>query len=57
MEFLYSVKTEHSIRMRDVLSEAKRDKKLASGALVQCENGTQHKNERCFIGSKKGTRN
>ena len=46
---LCSVKTEHSIRMRDALSEAKRDKKLASGALVRCENETQHKNERCFI--------
>lgn len=31
---LHSVKTEHSIRIRDLLSEAKTDKKLASGALV-----------------------
>ena len=31
---LCSVKTEHSIRMRNVLSEANSDKKLASGALL-----------------------
>ena len=31
---LYSVKAEHNIRIRDLLSEAERNNKLASGAVV-----------------------
>ena len=37
VELLYSVKTEHSVTMRNVLFEENSDKKLVSGALVKTE--------------------